>query len=710
MLSVGIDIGGTFTDFVAVDHEKAQIVTFKLLTTPAAPTLAVLEGLETVIRRIGREVSEVDLMVHGTTLAINAVIERRGARTALLSTAGFRDVLEIGRERRYDIYDILYRVPPPLVPRHLSWEAGERTGSDGSVVVPLDTGALIRELESLVSREPVDSIGICFLHAHINPGHERAARAAIQKRWPAVFVCASSDIVAEIGEYDRASTVSVNAYVQPVVKAYLEELTDGLASRGLRDRLFVMLSNGGLTTPDEAQQRPIGIIESGPAGGVQAAAAAARSLELENVIAFDMGGTTAKMCLITDGKPSSATDFEIARLDWSKSGSGIPVKAPFIEMVEIGTGGGSIAGVNSLGLLSVGPRSASAHPGPACYGLGGTQPTVTDADLILGYLRADLFADGAFTLDEGKAREAIEQYVAGPLGSTLEDAAWAIHEVANANMANAARLHAAQRGRDISDFSLFASGGAGPVHAAALARKLHLPRVVFPYAAGVASALGFLLSPVSFEVARALPQRLLEADCARVNAALEEMERESAGAVRRAGIERADVRFEYSCSMKYAGQGFSIEVPAACRRLDAERIVGLLAAFEHRYRELYAKLIPELAVEMVTWRVRATGPSASMPQFQVASGAVSIETARCPSRRAFDDSTRGFREFAVFNRSRLPADARFSGPAIVESPETTIVIGGGMAAETDRFGNVIVEAGDTSPQFATAASASATVA
>ena len=689
-----MDIGGTFTDFVAVDDAQARVATLKTLTTPPDPTIAVLSGLEDIVLRMSAKMNDVSVIVHGTTLATNAIVERRGAPTALLTTRGFRDVLEMARERRYDIYDLLFRVSEPLVPRHRCWEATERLGKDGEVVVPLDVELLLSEMEGHLKADPIAALGICFLHAHRNPEHERVAVDAIAQRWPDLFISASSDIAPEIGEYERASTVIVNAYIQPVVKAYLQKLVLELERKGLSGRLFVMLSNGGLTTADIAEKRPIGIIESGPVGGVQAACAVARTLERRNVIAFDMGGTTAKICLVNDGNPSTTNDFEVGRVDWSKPGSGLPVKAPFIEMIEIGTGGGSIAAMNSLGLLAVGPLSAGAYPGPACYGLGGELPTVTDADLVLGFLRADGFAGGAFTLNEQQARSAIDRHVAKPLGVTVDEAAWAIHEVANENMANAARLHAAQRGSDIGSFALFASGGAGPVHAAGLAFKLGVNEIIFPFAAGVVSALGFLLSPVSFELSRSLPQSIEDVDCARVNALLEQMEQESREVVCGAGIRAAEVSFDYKCSMSYKGQGFSIEVICPHNRLSPENISLLKAAFERKYRELYSVLIPELEVWASTWRVVASAPQPEAHSFANAPETGPLETARRPSRRAFDPSTGARREFRVFGRESLPAEARFAGPAIIEAPESTIVLGEGMDVYVDRSGNLIAHRRD----------------
>lgn len=696
MIRVGVDIGGTFTDFVAVDDAQASVATLKMLTTATDPTIAVLTGLEQIVQLIGAQMNDVSVIVHGTTLATNAIIERRGAPTALLTTRGFRDVLEIARERRYDIYDLLFRVSEPLVPRNRCWEATERLGKDGEVVVPLDVETLLRDIESHLESESIAALGICFLHAHRNPEHERVAADAIARRWPDLFISTSSDIAPEIGEYERASTVTVNAYIQPVVKAYLERLVIELERRGLRGRLLVMLSNGGLTTADIAQKRPIGIIESGPVGGVQAACAVARTLERRNVIAFDMGGTTAKICLINDGTPSTYNDFEVGRVNWSKPGSGLPVKAPFIEMIEIGTGGGSIAAVNSLGLVAVGPLSAGADPGPACYALGGELPTVTDADLILGFLRADGFAGGAFKLNEEQARSAIDRHVAKPLGITTEEAAWVIHDVANENMANAARLHAAQRGADIGTFTLVASGGAGPVHAGGLAHKIGVNEIVFPFAAGVVSALGFLLSPVSFEISRAFPQLVEQVDCARVNALLVQMEQESREVVCGAGIRPAEVCFEYKCSMSYKGQGFAIEVVCPRSRLAPENISLLKAAFERKYRELYSTLIPELEVWASTWRVIASAPQPEAHAFANAPEAGSLEEARRPSRHAFDASTGGLREYRVFSRELLPAEARFAGPAIVEAPESTILLGEKMDVYVDRSGNLIAHRRDLS--------------
>lgn len=693
MLRIGVDIGGTFTDFVAFDVEAGGIATAKLLTTPAAPAVAVIEGLERLIRRVGASLGEVEVLVHGTTLATNAIVERRGAKTALLTTRGFRDVLAIGRERRYDVYDILYRVPAPLVPRQLCWEVAERVSNEGIVLTPLDPGKLIEGIASSINEEAIEAIAICFLHSYANPINERAARRAIEEVWPKIFVSVSSDLVGEVGEYERASSVVANAYVQPKVKTYLEALAADLEARGLGGRIYVMLSHGGLTTPEVAARCPIGIIESGPAGGVQAAAAIAQALDVRRVVAFDMGGTTAKICLITDGKPSTSNHFEVARVDWSKPGSGLPVKAPFIEMIEIGTGGGSIARVDSLGLLAVGPLSAGARPGPACYGFGGELPTVTDADLVLGYLDPEYFAGGEIRLNVEAARAAIEEHVAKPRGLTLVEAAWGISEVANENMANAARLHAVQRGCDITGFTLVAFGGAGPVHAGELARKLGVKEIILPPWGGVLSALGFLLSPVSFELSRSLPQPLGRVDPGQVNAVLEEMEVRTRAVVVQAGIEDSDIRFDRSCSMSYVGQGFEVNVAFPWRRLTDEKRVELKSAFEARYRELYARLIPGLEIQAITWRVTAKGPKPPIPRFGDSLTRRSMERAGRVPRMAFDPALGAFREHAVYDRELLSENASFTGPAIVEAMESTIVISGDMTVRRDSVGNLIMSSG-----------------
>ncbi len=495
-IRIGIDIGGTFTDLLLVDPASGQTVAGKTLTTPDDPSRAVRTGLEQLLRDAGRSPEEVVQIVHGTTLVTNALIERKGATTALLTTRGFRDAVEIGREHRYDLYDLFLDLPKPLVPRYLRLEVTERVLSDGSIMIPLDRSE-VEELGRALARQGIEAVAVCFLHSYLNPAHEREAGAILADVAPSLIVSLSSDVVPEIREYERASTTIANVYVRPVVARYLQRIQTGLQELGSSAPLLIMLSSGGICTVDTAARYPIRLVESGPAAGALAAAHIGTLTGRRSLLSFDMGGTTAKCCLIDNGQPSVTTEFEVSRVYRFKKGSGLPIRVPTIELIEIGAGGGSIARIDSLGLLKVGPDSAGADPGPACYGLGGGQPTVTDADLLLGYLDPEFFLGGRMRLDVAAARAAI-----GNLGQRLGldeiATAWGIHQVVNEQMASAARIHAIEQGKDPRSYAIFAFGGAGPVHAYRVAEILHSPEIVIPLGAGVASTIGFLVAPLAF--------------------------------------------------------------------------------------------------------------------------------------------------------------------------------------------------------------------
>ena len=479
---VGFDIGGTFTDFVLVDGEAGEMRLHKCLTTPEDPSVGGIEGLETLLRECGLSLGEVGHLVHGTTLVANAIIERRGAKLALLTTRGFRDTLEMGKQQRYDRHDLFLQFPEPLVPRALRREIDERMSRDGDAIVPIDEGQLRREVDGLAAAG-VDAIAVCFLHAYKNPAHEQGARELIAKAHPGIAVSISSEVQPELREYERVSTTTANAYVQPLMARYVRHLVDALGKRGFRGRFHLTQSSGGLVAPEVAIRFPIRLLESGPAGGALASALVGSRVGKDDVISFDMGGTTAKACLIQGGKADIAPRIEAARVHRFKSGSGLPIKAPVVDMIEVGAGGGSVARVDQLGLLKVGPGSAGADPGPACYGLGGEEPTVSDANLVLGYLDADFFLGGRMTLDAGAAEDAVAK-VAKPLSLSTVEAAWGIHEIVCENMAAAARGHIVEKGRDPRRYAVVGMGGAGPAHVARVARILGVEEVIIPPASG----------------------------------------------------------------------------------------------------------------------------------------------------------------------------------------------------------------------------------
>jgi N-methylhydantoinase A/oxoprolinase/acetone carboxylase beta subunit len=685
---VGVDIGGTFTDFVLEDIERGTLTLGKTLTTPSDPSEAVIVGLERLLREADVGAGEVSVLVHGTTLATNAVIERTGARTGLLTTAGFGDVLAIGRESRYDYYDLQLELPDPLVSRALRRGVVERIDCDGAVLTPLDRASLAREVDVLIAAR-VESIAISFLHAYRNPVHEREAAAYIARMAPELSVSCSCDVSPEIREFERTSTTVINAYLQPIVERYVRSLGTRLAERGFRGSFQLMLSSGMLTTAKQARQFPTRLIESGPAGGAMLGAFYSRLTGRRNLIAFDMGGTTAKAALIHDGEATVAREFEVGRTERFKRGSGYPVRTPGIDMEEIGTGGGSIASIDRLGQVQVGPRSAGSVPGPACYGRGGTEPTVTDADLVLGYLDPGYFLGGEMRLDREAATSAIERRIARPLGLSVEQAAWAIHRVANEEMANAFRIHAMEQGRDPARYGLLAFGGAGPVHAYGVARILHSPTILSPASAGVASALGFLVAPVAAEGSQSYVARLDRIDWARVNETYAQLEQAGRSFLAESGVRPGEMSVSRSADMQYLGQMHDIVVPVPAGRLGPDDEPRLRAAFHDRYRDLFQRVVTRIPVEVLTWRVTVSAPAPQLNLRRTSAGAAG--SARKGERPAFFPERRGYVSTPIYDRYALRSGERLVGPVIVEERESTLVVGPGARLEVDEFGSLVVE-------------------
>ncbi len=668
---LGVDIGGTFTDLVVVDETTGAVRVGKVLTTSKDPAQGVEQGVQALLGDAGVAHDAVHAVVHGTTLATNALIERKGARMALLTTAGFRDTLEIRSEGRYDI-----------VPRHLRREVPERLLADGSVVRPLDESVARRVIAALVD-EGVEALAICLLHAYVNPVHERRLAEIAREIAPALPVSCSSEVVPEIREYERTSTTTANVYVVPLMARYLADLEQRMAELGLPGQLYVMQSSGGIALPEEARRLPIRLVESGPAAGALAAAQAARARGESRLLSFDMGGTTAKACVIDDGVPLIAREFEVARADRFKKGSGLPVRVPVIEMIEIGAGGGSIARVDRLGLLKVGPDSAGADPGPACYGLGGRLPTVTDADLILGYLDGDFFLGGRMRLDRDAAGRAIEEHVGRPLGLDLTRAAWGIHRVVNENMAAAARIHGIERGKDLRAYPLFAFGGAGPVHCWQVAKILKVPRILLPFGAGAMSAYGLLAAPLAFDFVRTLHERLDMPDWASINRLLEAMEAEGRERLTRAGVSASAVTVKRVGEMRYLGQGHEVEAALPEGRLSHESIAPISSSFEAAYRALYHRLPQGVPIEALNWRVTVAGPAPSVAMRPTAGAAGDAGPARKGTRRAWFAEADGYVDTPVYDRYALAPGAELTGPAIVEERESTAVIGPGGRCRID---------------------------
>jgi N-methylhydantoinase A len=680
---VGVDIGGTFTDLILVDDATGSFTVAKALTTPDDPSRAVETVLVDALTRAGVGAADLDQIIHGTTLVTNAIIERKGARTALLATAGFRDAIEIGREARFELYDIDLELPEPMVPRYLRFDVPQRTLADGSTVEELDV-AYLERLAIELDEAGVEAVAIAFLHSYADPTAERAARAVVERVAPRLRVSISSDVVPEIREFERTSTTIANVYVQGRTERYLTELQARLARLGFAGAFRLMLSGGGIATPATAMRFPVRLLESGPAAGALAAAYHGRAAAIDDLLSFDLGGTTAKFAVIAGGRPLLSGEFEVDRRYRFKKGSGLPVKIQVIEMIEIGAGGGSIARVDSLGLLRVGPDSAGADPGPVAYASGGTEPTVTDADLVLGYLDPAFFLGGRMSLDVDGAREAIRRQVAGPLGLTLEEAAWGIHQAVNEGMANAARVHVLERGKDPRSLPVFVFGGAGPVHGFRVARALGSPRLIAPFGAGVMSTVGFLVAPLAFDFVRSWPAPLDTLDWSHAETILAEMERDGAAVLADSGVDGGDVTHVREADIRYQGQGHEIRVVLPVAR----DVAAIREAFEAEYRRLYDRLGPEgVPLEIISWRVRSSGPQPAL-DLRVAG---EPGEARKGTRRAYMPELGGMIAVAVYDRYRLAPGARFAGPAIVEERESTVVIGPDALCSIDERWNLVVE-------------------
>jgi N-methylhydantoinase A len=688
-IKLGIDVGGTFTDFVLLDEESSSFQVGKTLTTPQDPSIGVIEGTKRLLERLEVPFSDVGNTVHGTTLVTNTIIERKGARTGLITTQGWRDTLEIGRDIRYDLYDLFIERPEPLVPRYLRKEVRERIDKDGSVLIELDEEGVRTAAEGL-KQEGVVAVGVCLFHSYRNPVHEQRIKEILEREYPEFHVTISSGVAPEIREYERTSTTVANAYVQPLMKRYLASLERQLGDLGLSGNLYIMLSSGGITTVSVSEQFPIRLIESGPAGGAIAARFYGGLIGEQDVISFDMGGTTAKMCLINKGEPSHANDFESARVRRFKKGSGIVLKVPVIEMIEIGAGGGSVAHIDTMGLLKVGPESAGANPGPASYGQGGTEPTVTDADLVLGYLNEGYFLGGEMTLDRGAAERAIMDRVAKPLGMDLLQAAEGIFDVVNENMSSATRIYSAEKGYDPRTYSLLAFGGAGPVHAYALARLLKLRRVVCPLAAGTTSALGFLVAPMSLDFVRSYVSRLNNLDWQHLDSLFRDMEDTGRKMLSEAGVPEGEMRFVRSAEMRYVGQGYEIPVRIPAGKMDEGRLEEIRGNFYAAYEKLYDRYLTDVPIEALTWRVVASGPTPQV-DLRVQNGKVQQSGAVKGEREAYFSEAKGFLKCKVYDRYSLPPGTEFSGPAIVEEKESTTIVGPSARARIDEYLNLIMD-------------------
>lgn len=689
MAYLGIDIGGTFTDFALWDAASGRIRLGKRLTTPQDLKLAVLQGAESLMAAAGLNLSSAERIIHGTTVVANALIERRGVRTGLLTTRGFRDALEIGREIRYDLFAIALQRPEPLVPRFLRLGLAERIASDGAIVMRLDPLG-VREAVSTLVEHGVRSVAVCFLHSPRNPVHEYETGKLIAREYPELDVSLSAEICPELREYERTSTTVINAYVRPLTRAYLEALEGEFRTRGARAHVYIMLSSGCLATPEVAARFPVRLIESGPAGGVLAASLYSRLAGCPQAIGLDMGGTTTKICLLEKGVPRRASEFEVARVQRFMKGSGLPVKVPTIEMLEIGAGGGSVGWVDPLGLPRVGPRSAGAEPGPACYGRGGEEPTVTDADLTLGYLNPTYFLGGEMPLDAVAARRALERKFDVGGGGAIE-ASGRMLRVLHEDMAAAIRIHAAERGRDAQRYALIAFGGAGPVHAYEVARRLGISRIVVPLGAGVTSALGFLAGSIRVELARGHYGRLDAMDWGSAAAGLSAMEEEALALLTRAGVDPQEVTVERLADMRYVGQGYEVLVKLPAGELGPSREKEILAAFREEYTDLYGRCLDGVPLELICWRLTASGPAPDLDPRGLGQVHNSTQKVEKGKRRVYFEEAENFVECSVLDRYALRPGFSLDGPAIIEERESTLVLGPRARGHVDNAYSILVD-------------------
>jgi N-methylhydantoinase A len=684
---VGVDIGGTFTDLVLLEGGRAT-VTAKTPTTPDDPSAGVESGMLRLLAE--RAAERVEDLVHGTTLVSNALIERKGVSTGLITTRGFRDVLEIGREQRYDLYDLDLEMPRPLARRRHRWEVTERILADGTVDEPLDEDD-VRAVAAAARGAGVRAVAVVLLHAYRHPRHERRVAEILAEELPGVPVALSSEVAPELGEYVRTSTTVANAYVLPIIDRYLDTLDGRLQAQEVTAPLHVMLSSGGLASVEEARRFPVRLCESGPAAGVLAAAYWGGRVHSDPLLAFDMGGTTAKACLVEGGEPLITREHEMARVYRFAKGSGLPMREPVIDLIEIGAGGGSIARVGPFGLPQVGPDSAAGVPGPACYGLGGADPTVTDADLLLGYLDAGHFLGGEMRLDEDAARDAVAG-LGEALGLSLEQAAAGVHRVVNENMASAARMHAIERGRDIRRCTLVATGGAGPVHAWGVARSLGIRRLVFPPLAGVASAFGLLTAARAFDFVRSMPSALAEVSWDEVRGALGELEAEGREVLARAKVAPADARVSLAVDVRHRGQGDAITV-ALGERLGDDPAHHVETAFDDAYVGLYGRRPPGVDAEIMTWRLRVSGPVPELASTGAA-GRNGGAVAEPEQRPIWSQEAEAMVDAAVVQRADLVPGQTVRGPAVVQERESTVVIGAGGTGLLNECGALVVDIDD----------------
>jgi N-methylhydantoinase A len=686
MARLAADIGGTFTD-VALELDDGSLATSKVPTTPQAPEQGVMHGVRLALEGAGITPDAVTGVIHGTTLATNALIERKGAVTTLICTDGFRDTLRLAYENRFDQYDVFLEKPEPLVPRHLTYPVVERMDVRGQILIPLDETS-VPGIAASLRENRVEAVAIGLLHAYANPAHEERLRDLLLGELPDLNITLSSEVCPEMREYERLTTATCNAYVQPLMARYLNALDRELKCYGIHHPMLLMTSGGGVCALETAIRYPIRLVESGPSGGAILAATVAAERGESQVLSYDMGGTTAKICLIDKATPQTARTFEIARAARFIKGSGLPVRIPVIEMIEIGAGGGSIARLDTLQRITVGPDSTGSEPGPACYGRGGQDAAVTDADLVLGRLDPEGFADGRMTLDVEASKKAIAEHVAGHLGLDARDGALGISEVVDENMANAARVHAVERGKDLRHRTMIAFGGAGPLHACRMADKLQIPRVVIPHDPGVGSAVGFLRAPIAYEVIRSRYMTVAEFDVEAVNAVFKGLG-EEARAIVRQGAPNAELMEKRSCFMRYLGQGHEIEVAVSPGNLEASENEQLARSYNDEYARLFRRAVPGMNIEILGWKVVVSAQSQTIASESVEE----VPHAAEPSgyRQLVDPAAGHPVEAPAYARPALRPGASFSGPCVLYEGQTTTVVTGAYDGRIDRFGHIVLE-------------------
>ncbi len=688
---LGIDIGGTFTDATLIDETTGQMWIDKVLSTPKDPSVGFLETTHRILRKAAAAPAETNYVVHSTTVATNAVIEGKVARTGFITTEGFRDMLEIARQMRPSLYDLQFEKPRPLVPRYLCFGVPERLDAQGRVLLPLDEAA-VRRVAGQLRAEEVESIAVCFLHSYLNADHEKRVGEILREAFPDAIVSLSCEVAPEIREYFRASTTVINACIRPVVARYLHNIEARLRQEGVSAEVLVMQSSGGVYTFAAAREKPVFMVESGPAAGVIAATFLGDSLGIRDVISFDMGGTTAKAGLIQNGTPKVTKEYEVGATaragTGGATGSGYPIRTPVIDLVEIGAGGGSIAWVDSGGALRVGPQSAGADPGPACYGRGGCEPTISDANLVLGRLNPEYFLGGEITLDAGAAWRAIQEKCAARLGMAVVEVAHGIVEIANAAMVNALRLVSVQRGYDPRQFAMIAFGGAGPVHANRLAAETEIPLTIIPMSPGITSALGLLATDIKHDYSLTMICQTDRLDVAGLERVYHDLEAEGRAALEREGVAPADTEFVRQVDMRYVGQSYELTIPLPPAALSSAHVTAALEQFHREHDRTYGYSAPSQPAEFVNLRLTAIGRIPKPRLRELSGNGADPAAARKADRRVYFAEAGGYVDCAIYDRYRLGAGAVVHGPAVIEEVDSTTVLHPNYRALVDRFGNL----------------------